>query len=357
MERRNEQKSPSGDKIIGVKIRKGTRAGIINHGYVLIFSLWAIVILGFIAVGLTRSTGIAIKTEIAFTERVKNIYAARGACMYAMQKLLQPNDRERDAKAGDREALKKKRGAGEDASLREKRRHSNSWVPSNIPYSIQIGERDCKVSINDESGKLNINRITDDTRANFIKVLTSCKLKEHEAETITDSILDWLDKDELHHINGAEKDYYATLPDPYEPKNGPFESLEELTLVKGVTPQIFDLLRDHLTIYGSGKINVNFASKEALLYIPAITERIADFIIQLRNKRGKIKKLDTLKEIFRYFGIIGKDYEAILQYITLDNSNYIMINSIASSGKIKNGYRVLVLKGMGHCKILATYPE
>jgi len=77
----------------------------------------------------------------------------------------------------------------------------------------------------------------------------------------------------------------------------------------------------------------------------------------LRNKRGKITKLDTVKEIFRYFGIIGKDYEAIQQYITLDNSNYITINSIASSGKIKNGYRVLVLKSMGHCKILAAYPE
>lgn len=314
-------------------------------------------ILGFIAVSFTRNTSIAIKTEITFTERIKNIYAARGACMYATQKLLQSKNQEKDAKTSKIAELKKKRGAEKDSDDRKKIKNSSSWMPSNSPYSIRIGDRDCEVSISDESGKINVNKITDDMRVSFTKVLKAYKLKELVAETITDSILDWLDEDELHHVNGAEKDYYATLSDPYEPKNGPFESIEELTLVKGVTPQIFDLLRDHLTIYGSGKVNVNFASKEVLLYVPTITDEIADAIIQLRKKRGKIKKLDTLKEIFRHFGVIGKDYEEVMKYLTLDNSNYILINSIASSGTIKNEYRLLVLKSAGHCKILAAYPE
>lgn len=305
----------------------------------------------------TRNTSIAIKTEIAFTERVKNIYAARGACLYATQKLLQSNEQGREEKTSKIEELKKKKRAEKDADTRGKKKQGGSWKPGNRPYSIKIGERDCDVSISDESGKININRITDDTRASFIKVLVAYKLSELVAETITDSILDWLDEDDLHHVNGAEKDFYATLPDPYEPKNGPFESIEELALVKGITPQIFDLLRDHLTIYGTGKVNVNFASKEVLLFVPTMTEEIADTIIQLRKKKGDIKKLDTLKEIFRHFGILGKDYEEVMKYITLDNSNYMMINSVASSGKIKNGYRLLVLKGVGYCKILAAYPE
>ncbi|MDN3514863.1 MAG: general secretion pathway protein GspK [Candidatus Brocadia sp.] len=231
------------------------------------------------------------------------------------------------------------------------------WVPSNNPYSIQIGDRNCEVSISDESGKINVNKITDDTRTTFIKFLTAYKLEELAAETITDSILDWLDKDDLHHMNGAEKDYYATLPEPYEPKNGPFDSIEELTLVKGITPQVFELLRDHLSVYGSGKINVNFAPKEVLLYVPSITHEMAETIIQFRKKRGTIKKLDTLKGIFRHFGIIGNDYQKIMDYLTINDSNYITINSVASSGKIKNSYKFLVLKSVGHCKIIAAYPE
>ncbi|NUO08585.1 MAG: general secretion pathway protein GspK [Candidatus Brocadia sp.] len=351
MERKNEGESPSGSKIVRIKTGKGTRAYITDHGYVLIFSLWAIVIFGFIAVSFTRNTSIAIKTEITFTERVKNIYAARGACIYATQKLLQPKKKETNTKSG--KVIKTKK----DADTHKMDKSGAVWVPSNNPYSIQIGDRNCEVSISDESGKINVNKITDDTRTTFIKFLTAYKLEELAAETITDSILDWLDKDDLHHMNGAEKDYYATLPEPYEPKNGPFDSIEELTLVKGITPQVFELLRDHLSVYGSGKINVNFAPKEVLLYVPSITHEMAETIIQFRKKRGTIKKLDTLKGIFRHFGIIGNDYQKIMDYLTINDSNYITINSVASSGKIKNSYKFLVLKSVGHCKIIAAYPE
>src|SRR3972149_3981347 len=333
MERKNNRKNPAGDKAVGYKKRKGTRAYITNHGYVLIFSLWAVVIFGFIALSFTRNTGIAIKTEITSTERVKNVYVARGACIYATQMMMLPKKKQEKDKNGD------------------------SWTPSSDPYSVQIGDRDCDVFISDESGKINVNKITDETRENFVKFLTAYKLEELTAETITDSILDWLDEDDLHHVNGAEKDYYATLSEPYEPKNGSFESIEELTLIKGITPQIFELLRDHLTIYGSGKINVNFASKEVLLYVPTITEEIAKAMIKYRGKRGKIAKIGDLKEIFRYFGIIGADFQKIMNYLTVYDSNYMTINSISSSDKVKNSYKIVVFKSVDHCRIIAAYPE
>ncbi len=53
-----------------------------------------------------------------------------------------------------------------------------------------------------------------------------------------DSILDWLDEDDDPRPYGAELDYYSTLPTPYEPTNGPITSVEELLLVKGVTPSM-----------------------------------------------------------------------------------------------------------------------
>lgn len=309
--------------------------------------------MGFIALSFTRNTAIAIRTEISFTERVKNIYAARGACIYATQKLLQSRNQETNEKTSKIAESKTEK----NAETWKKKKNARPWMPSNNSYSVRIGDRNCEVFISDESGKINVNKIADDTRSGFVRVLTAYKIKELVAETITDSILDWLDEDDLHHISGAEKDFYVALSDPYEPKNGPFESLEELALVKGVTPEIFDLIRDHLTIYGSGKINVNFASKEILLYVPTISENIANAIIQVRKKRGNIQKLSTLKAIFKHFGVIGKDYEDAMKYLTLDKSDYCMINSIASSGKIKSGYRLLVLKGMGYCEILAAYPE
>src|SRR5947207_2464686 len=57
-------------------------------------------------------------------------------------------------------------------------------------------------------------------------------------EDIANSILDWIDPDEDTRSNGAENDYYSTLSSPYRCKNGPLDTLEELLLVKGVTPQL-----------------------------------------------------------------------------------------------------------------------
>jgi len=56
------------------------------------------------------------------------------------------------------------------------------------------------------------------------------------SEEIADSILDWIDEDDLPREFGAEVEYYSALDPPYAPKNGPLDSVEELLLVRGVTP-------------------------------------------------------------------------------------------------------------------------
>lgn len=53
-----------------------------------------------------------------------------------------------------------------------------------------------------------------------------------------DAILDWLDEDDEPRPMGAEEEYYATLPTPYAPRNGPIDTVEELLLVRGVTPEL-----------------------------------------------------------------------------------------------------------------------
>jgi type II secretory pathway component PulK len=57
-------------------------------------------------------------------------------------------------------------------------------------------------------------------------------------EDVADAILDWLDTDEDQRELGAEVEYYSSLDPPYAPKNGPVDTVEELLLVKGVTPQL-----------------------------------------------------------------------------------------------------------------------
>ena len=57
-------------------------------------------------------------------------------------------------------------------------------------------------------------------------------------DEISDAILDWIDADGTPREHGAEADYYASLTPAYAPRNGPPASIEELLLVRGVTPQL-----------------------------------------------------------------------------------------------------------------------
>jgi len=40
-------------------------------------------------------------------------------------------------------------------------------------------------------------------------------------------------------VNGAESDYYLSLSQPYAAKDGPFDDLSELLLVRSVSPEIY----------------------------------------------------------------------------------------------------------------------
>lgn len=57
-------------------------------------------------------------------------------------------------------------------------------------------------------------------------------------EEIADAMLDWMDADDQPRALGAESDYYASLPRPYACKNGALSGLDELLLVRGITPRL-----------------------------------------------------------------------------------------------------------------------
>ena len=57
-------------------------------------------------------------------------------------------------------------------------------------------------------------------------------------EDIADAILDWIDEDDQPRAYGAEESYYMGLTPAYRPRNGPLTSLDELLLVRGVTPEL-----------------------------------------------------------------------------------------------------------------------
>lgn len=95
-----------------------------------------------------------------------------------------------------------------------------------------------RYGLEDESSRLNLNSLViADTYATNGGREMLMSLPGMTVD-IADAIMDWIDDDDDTREFGAEFDYYQSLGSPYEPNNGPFNTVEELLLVRGVVPEL-----------------------------------------------------------------------------------------------------------------------
>ncbi len=164
------------------------------------------------------------------------------------------------------------------------------WRTDGTPYTIPLSNGQFTIKILDDSGKIDINTLSDLSGIILKNLLLNSGVSEQEASSIVDSILDWKDADDFKRLNGAESDYYMSLPKPYKAKNAKFDTLEELLLVKGMNPEILfgdnekKGIIDFLSVYSnSAAISITSAPREVLVAIPGFTPEIADEIITKRE--------------------------------------------------------------------------
>lgn len=196
----------------------------------------------------------------------------------------------------------------------------------------------------DEERKININRAPYDVLERFFEI--AAETTKQEAEVIADSIIDWRDEDVQPRKFGAEGQYYLTLNSPYPCKDKNFEIIQELLFVKGMNTQIFNRIKDRITVYTKGPVNINTADMLVLKSLglsDGLTEKIIHFrcgndgiwpsdddnvFISLTTVVSDLTKIESLskEEIGELNGILGKDL------ISVESDNF----AGKSIGKIKN---------------------
>jgi general secretion pathway protein K len=176
-----------------------------------------------------------------------------------------------------------------------------------------------EITISEESGKININGLVQpngEYEPFTLAVLRRLGTQLQLPGDVWGAVADWIDSDDMPRSGGAETPFYRSLKPLYSARNGKLMTLTELSLVKGITPEIFGKLRPHLTLYtdqaGSplSTININTASKEILAALDdRIDGRLADRIVEERRllpfkSTGELSRVPGMDSVST--GLIGK---------------------------------------------------
>ncbi len=164
-----------------------------------------------------------------------------------------------------------------------------------------------EVRLADESGRLPLNaivykngKINEEFYDMYVRLLDELGLPL----SLADTLADWIDADDSPRSKGAENaDYYERQDPPYRSAGRPLSSVEELYLVKGYGRDEVSRLEDFVTVYSSGKVNINTAPREVLEALSQdMTPELADRVISYRKTRpfqqtSEIRKVSGLEQI------------------------------------------------------------
>jgi len=141
------------------------------------------------------------------------------------------------------EADKKGQGGGMIKSANSDKNidcYDDLWAMDFPEIDLENGS--VKIEIRDEQSKINLNAVSTEfvEKTPYYNMLSRFFANIGFPVDLSDCVADWTDIDNNRFPYGAETyDYYSILPRPYAAKNAPFDSIDELLMVKGFTPEIF----------------------------------------------------------------------------------------------------------------------
>ncbi len=260
-----------------------------SRGVILIALLWILTALSVIALSFSREGFVEAAAARNTRDLSDSYYIARAGMMATIYQLIQrqftPPPQQLD--------LKKE--------------------PDPIDLGVitgKFGDGEYVVDLQDESGKININLAQP---LQIRALLDATGIPQQDVEIIADSIMDWRDADSDRLPNGAEDDYYQSLNPPYKAKDGNLDTVEELLLIRGVTPDYYYGhaekqpdgsiiykygLSRYFTVYSSGmQININYAPLQVLMSIPGMPPQTAQMIYERRKVKPFVNLMDVSTDL------------------------------------------------------------
>ncbi len=322
-----------------------------ERGVALVVVLWVLLVLSLLIGGFAFT--MHVETQVASYSRkaLKAESLARSGIEMARVELLEHSKKPAEAQF---EAL------------------NQPWAANKERYvNHALGEGTFNVTVVDEESRLPINQLDEEQLHRLLRLLDAELL---DADVVVDSILDWIDGDDLHRLNGAETDYYKALPTPYRAKNGPLHRVEELLLIRGVTPELFHGLpatdrraarpglKDLFTTDSSGRININTAPAIVLQTAFNLDEPRVAAVLERRNGSDGILGTEddhpfrTVDEFFREFGPVDPAEQKAWQRWASVRSTRFRVTATGEVGGVRRTITAILARTANDYEVLAWMP-
>lgn len=236
-----------------------------ERGFALLAALWLLVTIGAVTLDLSlrarRRRLIAANTVEAAAARL----AAEAGLEHALERLA-ARARAGESLAGVLDpALVRDPWAGADTLLR---------VP------VPIGGATYRLTLRDPGAALHLNLATEDQLRTFFAAFG---MDFGEADRLAQRIADWRDPDQVRRPRGAERPDYRARGRLVLPADRPFERVDELRNVEGMTEALYRRVAPHLTLLGSGRVNLRLAPRPVLLTLPGFGEEAVRVLEHMRR--------------------------------------------------------------------------
>jgi general secretion pathway protein K len=205
-----------------------------QHGFALLVVLWSVVLLAFLTTRITASGHAEAQLVANLRDAAITDALADGAVQAAAFHLL-------------------------DASAAR-------WRADGAPYTVRLPGGEAEVTIRSLAGRVSPNLASP---ALLQALLARSGADAHAAALVAAAIVEWRSPRARNDAAGAKPSAYRASGLDYDPPGAPFESLEELGDVLGMTPTLLTALSPHLSLYAAAQ--PDFASAD-----PIVRQAIAD---------------------------------------------------------------------------------
>jgi len=143
------------------------------------------------------------------------------------------------------------------AAVKASQAQSEAMQLDGTPTWCREGKTVVRLEVNDVAGLVDINLAPPEVLEILLAGLGTAR---GDAKALAAAIIDFRDANEVVMPGGAEAPEYASAGRSYGPKNAPFDTVEELDQVLGMTPELLQRMRPLVTVHNkSTTIDVSLA--------------------------------------------------------------------------------------------------